>query len=414
VLRKTLGIPLFQEQVMKLAMVAADYTPGEADQLRRDMAAWRRSGRIEKHGEKLISRMIAKGIRKEFAERVFDQIRGFGEYGFPESHAASFALIGYCTAWLKHHYPVEFTCALLNAWPMGFYSPATIVEDAKRHGIQILPIHALKSQWECTLERTEEARKPHPFALRMGLRYVKGLGEGDWEKVQEARSRESRRGGDADGGLSLRTFIEASRLDEGALASLAESGALSCFGILRREALWEVSGIRRERSAQIASQSVSQASLSMDGKQKTPLFPSLDQLECLTWDYLSTGLSTEAHPLEPYREELAERGLPDAQKLIAMPDGSKVSYAGLVICRQHPGTANGVTFMTLEDESGFVNLIVWGTVFNKFRTLILTSALLGITGKIQAKDNVVNVIVETCWKPKLSSRPVSAGSRDFH
>src|SRR5262245_9321293 len=184
VLEKTLGVPLFQEQVMKLAIVAADYTPGEADQLRRDMAAWRRSGRIEKHRERLVGRMEHKGISREFAERVFDQIRGFGEYGFPESHAASFALIAYATSWLRKHYPAEFTCSLLNAQPMGFYSPATIVGDAQRHGLDVRPIDVTRSDWDCTLEPADDA---YEFAVRMGLRWLKGVSLADGRRLVEAR-----------------------------------------------------------------------------------------------------------------------------------------------------------------------------------------------------------------------------------
>src|SRR6266496_1296412 len=186
VLEKTLGVPLFQEQVMRLAVVAADYTPGEADQLRRDMAAWHRSGRMERHHERLITRMQAKGIAPQFAERVFEQIKGFGEYGFPESHAASFALIAYATAWLKCYYPAEFACSLLNAQPMGFYTAATIVEDAKRHHVVVRSIDVQVSDWDCTLEPCPESRGS--YAVRMGLRYVKGLGEGEWERIVRARA----------------------------------------------------------------------------------------------------------------------------------------------------------------------------------------------------------------------------------
>jgi len=419
VLRKTLGVPLFQEQVMRLAMVAADYTPGEADQLRRDMAAWHRSGRIEKHREKIIGRMTAKGIQEGFAEKVFDQIRGFGEYGFPESHAASFALIGYCTAWLKLYYPAEFTCALLNAWPMGFYSPSTIVEDAKRHGIRVLPIDVLRSSWECTLEEAARAARrgraapPEPgdaqrgsrFAIRLGLRFVKGLGEADWEKIRTARRRGAgRRGAGTRASAALKSFAAASRLDGGALAVLAESGAFCCFGVERREALWQVLGIRGGKV---------QSHLRLEDRERAPAFAPLDALDGVAWDYVSTGLSAETHPLEPFREELMRLGLPDARSLAERPDGMRVSYVGLVICRQRPATANGVTFMTLEDETGFVNLVVWSREFQRYRTLILTSALLGVSGKLQSQEGVVHLVVESCWKPRLSSRPAAAGSRDF-
>src|SRR5438309_5785059 len=215
---------------MRLAMIAADYTPGEADQLRRDMAAWHRTGRMERHRERLIARMQAKGIAVEFAERVFEQIRGFGEYGFPESHAASFALIAYATAWLKCHYHGEYTCALLNAQPMGFYVPATIVEDAKRHGVVVCSIDVQGSDWDCTLESCAESAGG--FAVRMGLRYVKGLGEGEWESIVEARR--------AAGFASLQDFARRTGLDEGSLSALAEAGAFDSFRVDRRTALWDV------------------------------------------------------------------------------------------------------------------------------------------------------------------------------
>ena len=224
VLEKTLGVPLFQEQVMRLAVVAADYTPGEADQLRRDMAAWHRTGRMERHRERLITRMQAKGIAPQFAERVFEQIRGFGEYGFPESHAASFALIAYATAWLKCHYHAEFTCALLNAQPMGFYAPATIVEDAKRHHVIVRPVDVRVSEWDCTLEPCEESAGG--FAVRMGLRYVKGLGERDWESIAAARR--------AAPFASVGDFVRRTTLDEGVLGTLAEAGAFDGFNVARR------------------------------------------------------------------------------------------------------------------------------------------------------------------------------------
>lgn len=397
VLRKTLGVPLFQEQVMKLAVVAADYTPGEADQLRRDMAAWRRSGRIEGHGEKIVSRMMRKGIAREFAERVFDQIRGFGEYGFPESHAASFALIAYCTAWLRCHYPAEFTCALLNAWPMGFYSPATIVEDARRHGLEVRAVDVSSSDWECTLESAGDASQR--FAVRMGLRYVKGLGEGDWKRIEAARR----------AGVSrLADFVAASGLDEAALEALAAAGALQSLGVQRRDALWSVTGASRLRAAAAAD------ALGLGDPEIAPELEGLTAYEEISWDYGASGHSTRGHPLAPYREELAGRGLPDAAALSAVADGSRASYAGLVICRQRPSTAGGVVFMTLEDESGFVNLVVWEKVFAANRKVILTSPVLGVTGNIQSRDGTVHLIVESCWKPQLSSAPARAASRDFH
>ncbi len=417
VLKKTLGVPLFQEQVMRLAVVAAGYTPGEADQLRRDMAAWRKSGRIEKHEKRLIDGMMKKGIGQEFAERVFSQIRGFGEYGFPESHAASFALIAYCTAWLKCHYPVEFTCGILNAWPMGFYAPSTLIEDAKRHGVQVLPVDVLHSDWYCTLVPADGAdsfpgnstKAAHPFAVRMGLRFVKSLSERDWERIQSARGT---------GFRSVEDVAARTGLDERTLALLAESGAFGSLGQNRRPALWAVSGAARLKGLREEhadrSGPMAKGSLGLEEREIEPRFPELTELESIVWDYASTGHSADGHPLEPFRDELTGLGLPDALGLARKKDGSRVSYAGLVICRQRPGTAGGVVFMTLEDESGFVNLVLWQKVFQRFRTVILTNSLLGVTGKLQSQNGVVHVIVESCWKPRLSYHPPAKQSRDFH
>jgi error-prone DNA polymerase len=426
VLKKTLGVPLFQEQVIRLAMVAADYTPGEADQLRRDMAAWRRSGRIERHRERLVRRMTAKGIEPEFAERVFDQIRGFGEYGFPESHAASFALIAYATAWLKRHYPDVFACALLNAQPMGFYTASTIVEDAKRAGVEFLAIDIHHSSWDCTLGGRMRGRFPNrgngdtfldsagtgdepesskvsPFPgfgkrppIRMGLRYVKGLGKADWQKIEGARKERSF--------SSVEDFVRRSGLDEGTVARLAEAGALAGFHANRRTALWAARGASR----------APRSSLNLRRDERTPRFAELDAFESIGWDYRTSGHSPRGHPLAPLRERLRARRLPDARTVSAMRHGRRVRYAGMVICRQRPGTASGVVFMTLEDETGFVNVVVWSPVYEEQKLLIKTSNFLGVTGKLQVQDGVTHLIAEKFWTPRLDAVPASAGSRDFH
>jgi error-prone DNA polymerase len=394
VLEKTLGVPLFQEQVMRLAVVAADYTPGEADQLRRDMAAWHRTGRMERHRERLITRMQAKGIAPGFAERVFEQIRGFGEYGFPESHAASFALIAYATAWLKCHYPAEFACSLLNAQPMGFYAPATIVEDAKRHQVVVNPIDVQSSSWQCTLEPCGQSAGD--FAVRMGLRYVKGLGEGDWERLDLARHAASF--------TSLEDFVRRSGFDEAALSGLAEAGAFDGLGVDRRAALWDV-----RRLAQVRNQS-----LQLPAREAKPAFDPLSAFEEVGWDYRRTSHSARRHPLEPFRNMLAAHRLPDARTIAAGENGAKVRYAGLVICRQRPGTAGGVVFMTLEDETGFVNVVVWESVFQRYAVLAKTVSFLGITGTLQVEDNVVHLIAEELWEPRVKLKPAAATSRDFH
>jgi len=394
VLEKTLGVPLFQEQVMRLAVIAADYTPGEADQLRRDMAAWHRTGRMERHRERLLSRMQVKRIAPEFAERVFQQIRGFGEYGFPESHAASFALVAYATAWLKCHYPAEFTCALLNAQPMGFYAPATIVEDARRHGIVVRPIDVQASAWDCTLESCAESAGG--FAVRMGLRYVKGLGESDWRRIEEARR--------ASQFVSLEDFVRRTGLDEGALNLLAEAGAFDGFDPERRKALWEVRKLVRTR----------RETLSLPAREAGPAFDPLSAFEEVTWDYRTTLHSPRRHPLEPLRAALQAQGLPHARAVASMQDGKRVRYAGLVICRQRPGTAGGVVFMTLEDETGFVNVVLWERVFEQYATLAKTANFLGITGTLQTEDGVVHLVAEKLWAPQINRAITSAPSRDFH
>jgi error-prone DNA polymerase len=394
VLEKTLGVPLFQEQVMRLAVVAADYTPGEADQLRRDMAAWHRTGRMERHHERLITRMQAKGIAPQFAERVFEQIRGFGEYGFPESHAASFALIAYATAWFKFHYHAEYTCALLNAQPMGFYAPATIVEDAKRHNVVVRPIDVRVSEWDCTLEPYTES--VGGFAVRMGLRYVKGLGETDWQSIARERNAASF--------ASVDDFVRRNTLDEGVLGMLAEAGGFDGFDIDRRTALWDVRRLVHARDE----------SLPISARERMPLFESLSAFEEVKWDYRTTTHSPRRHPLAPIRPSLIWQGLPDARTVATMKNGEKIRYAGLVICRQRPGTAGGVVFMTLEDETGFVNVVVWESVFQRYSVLAKTLSFLGISGTLQAEDNVVHLVAEKLWEPKVELKPIGAPSRDFH
>jgi error-prone DNA polymerase len=429
VLEKTLGVPLFQEQVMKLAIVAADYTPGEADQLRRDMAAWRRSGRIEKHHQRLVSRMVQKGIAAEFAERVFQQIRGFGEYGFPESHAASFALIAYVTAFLKCHYLPEFTAALLNAQPMGFYSVATIVEDARRHGLEVRPVCVQESGWDCTIERKEpqasglgapraarsgvgggastdplrrggglpqNPETEDALALRMGLRFVKGLRELEAQKMIAMRGERRFE--------SIDDVARRTSLSRDALERLAEAGAFEGIGLERRYALWDARRAVRGRAE----------SLGLEHREVVPELSELGELETVLWDYRTTSHSPRGHPLGALRQELRMQGLPDARAVAEMSDGEAVSYAGLVICRQRPGTASGVVFMTLEDETGLVNVVVWSSVFERHALLLKTEAFLGISGRLQVEQGVVHLVAEGMWRPEVSRRPPEVESRDFH
>jgi hypothetical protein len=708
VLERTLGVPLFQEQVMRLAVVAADYTPGEADQLRRDMAAWRRSGRIEKHRQRLIDAMERKGIARAFGERVFEQIRGFGEYGFPEcvagttrvidadsgrwvaiedvvagrvplrttlscnaalriearrvvaavpsgakpcfrlctelgreleataehplltptgwlplselrpgdlvatarslplrgqpqwqrsalvtlgnqiaaatraghreqripeevfelsrddlaiviarmweragelprrlrqaayatasrgladdlqhlllrlgilarrgertradvrgfaivisdpadlarfyrivgrrflaagrrlrarlralhcriisqlastlrsapgpaalesgdappalgddagppldvvwdrvvaidsigrretydleiednhnfiandlvvhnSHAASFALIAYATSWVRRHYPVEFTCSLLNAQPMGFYAPATIIGDAQRHGVEVRPIDVARSHWDCTLEPTEA---PADFAVRMGLRWVKGLAQAEGQRITAARR--------AGPFTSIEDFVRRVPLGQRGHAQLAEAGALGALTPARRDALWQVRGwIARRDDA-----------LPLGDAAPAPALDPLTPFDEILWDYAASDHSTRGHPLAPLRPELRARGWPDARTLVARArPGQRADFVGLVICRQQPGTASGVVFMTLEDETGLVNVVVWQRVFQALGHIIRSTSLLGIGGTLQVEDRIVHLIAEHVWAPRLSRPVAPVASRDFH
>ncbi len=390
ILSKTLGVPIFQEQVMKLAVEAAGYTPGEADQLRRDMGAWRKSGRIEKHRTRMIPRMLAEGIPEEFAERVFSQIRGFGEYGFPESHAASFALLAYVTAWLRCHHHDAFTCAILNAQPMGFYTPATLVEDAKRHGVKVLPIDINKSQWNCTLEVATDT----DTAVRMGLRYVKGLGVVERERLESGDSPYP----------NLATFVRQTRLHNKGLHALAEAGAFECFDLNRRDAIWQVRSLSR----------FVQDSLPLEPASSQISFASLASDDQVMWDYRSSQHSTRGHPMRGLRHTLRSRGIHEATRIHDCTHGDELDYVGVVICRQRPGTASGVTFFTLEDETGFVNVVVWKQVFDRHAALAKTAALLGVTGKIQKADGVIHLMAKSLWAPDVALANQTHRSRDFH
>jgi len=427
ILRKTLGIPLFQEQVMRLAMVAADYTAGEADQLRRDMATWRSHGPMEQHHERLVTRMVAKGIKEEFAERVFQQIKGFGEYGFPESHAASFALIAYATSWLKCHHPDVFACSLLNAQPMGFYSPGTIVEDAKRHDVPVLPVDVVASSWHCTLapkssmpgdvgradsdsgprpERAQRAMRGAVSAtnitkhapLRMGLRYVKGLRREVGERIVEGQLVSPYR--------NIADLYRRARVPVDDLTALARAGALSGLEPDRRKALWAVHGLsKKDRPEQLL--------LPLVDRAPVPGLKELSEMDLVNWDWGSGGHSSRAHLLAPLRATLTERGWPTAEGVNEMVDGLRCDYVGMVICRQRPSTAKGVTFLTLEDETGFVNLVMWQNVWDEHKILARSLAVMGVSGKIQAEDGVTHLVVEEVWRPELREKLATRGSRDF-
>ncbi|MCU0835504.1 MAG: error-prone DNA polymerase [Chromatiaceae bacterium] len=370
VLGRTLGVPIFQEQVIKVATVAAGFSPGEADQVRRSMAAWRRRGGLEPFRERLIGGMVARGYACEFAEQIYQQILGFGEYGFPESHAASFALLVYVSAWLKHHEPAAFFAALLNSQPMGFYAPAQLVREARRQGVEVRPVEVSASDWDCTLEHGASGAP----ALRLGLRLVKGLSHSGAERLVAARAAGSWR--------SVADLARRAGLDRGDLHALAGADALLGLAGNRHRAAWEAAGITPERP--LAPAPV--------GRGPLPLLPPPSEGEAIAADYSSLGLSLRRHPLALLRESLKGRRLLCAAEVGAAPPGRVVSAAGLVINRQRPASANNVTFVTLEDETGFVNLVVWQRLAERQRKILLGARLLGVVGEVQREAGVTHLV----------------------
>jgi len=391
ILERTLGVPLFQEQVMQLAIVGAGYTGGEADQLRRDMAAWRRNGKLERHRARLLDGFEQNGISREFGERLYQSIQGFGEYGFPESHAASFAHLVYASSWLKVHHPAAFAAALINSQPMGFYSPGTIVKDAERHGVEVLPARVDASDWDCTLEGVDGRVHGDPPALRLGLRIVGGLGEEAGRRVERARRERALSG--------VEDLVARAGLDRRSLDALARAGALAGFGLGRREALWKSRGPREEDLL-----------AGVDFREEAPVLPAMTRAEQLVLDYSSTGVAVGDHAMEVARPHLP-RHFKSARDLASLAHGSQVSTAGLVICRQRPGTASGVVFITLEDETGFVNLILWAATFERWRHVATTSSMLAAHGKVERDGDVIYVVPERLEALSLAGMP--SASRDF-
>ncbi|HEX9206976.1 MAG TPA: error-prone DNA polymerase, partial [Steroidobacteraceae bacterium] len=395
VLKRTLGVPIFQEQVMQLAIVAAGFTPGEADQLRRAMAAWKRKGGLGHFEERLIRGMRERGYGEEFARRIFQQILGFGEYGFPESHAASFALLVYVSAWLKRHEPAAFAAALINSQPMGFYAPSQIVQDARRHGVEVRPVEVHHSDWDCTLEPVPDTGAP---ALRLGLRLVKGLPE------EAARRLVAARGGRGRTFENVQRMAERARLDRREMGCLAAAGALAGLGGHRHRAAWQVAGFE-------APLPVMPEVRIAEG---IPLLRAPREGEDIVADYSHTGLTLRRHPLEVLRGRLDGRGLLDSRRLRATANGSTVRTGGLVITRQRPGSAEGVTFVTLEDEFGSINVIVWRDVAERQRQALIGSRLLGVAGKLQLEGEVMHVIAHRLVDLTRLLGRLRTGSRDFH
>ena len=393
VLERTLGVPLFQEQVMKIAVVAAGYSEGEADELRRSMAAWRRNGHIERHRERLIGGMLKRGYEPEFAERLFRQIQGFGDYGFPESHAASFALLAYVSSWLKCHEPAAFTCGLINSAPMGFYSPDQLLQDARRHHVRVLPVDVRYSHWDCTLEDVDDRhRQP---AIRMGLRLVTGFREDTAEAIDRAR----RQAAFAD----VADLCRRAHLDSRQSALLADAGALRALAGHRHRARWAVAGIEPQRPlfGDVAEQEEIQLPL-----------PSV--AENMRADYAMTGTTLGPHPLRLLRAQLRAKRYCGSVDLTDLPHGRLVRTAGLVTLRQKPGTASGVIFMTLEDEHGTTNIVVWHDLAERQRRVLLESRLMAVEGRLETESGVRHVIAHRLvdLSPMLGELVVS--SRDFH
>jgi error-prone DNA polymerase len=403
-----LGVPLFQEQAMKIAIVAAGFSPGEADKLRRAMATFRRVGTIHTFQRKMVEGMAARGYERDFAERCFKQIEGFGEYGFPESHAASFALLVYASCWLKARYPDAFCAAILNAQPMGFYAPSQLVRDAREHGVVLHAADINASVWDCTLEplapdEGDTGSRMHSrhaamagvirtrCAVRLGFRMVKGLREEAMARLVACRGE----GYDSVRDLWLRTG-----LGRGQLEKLADADAFRSLGLDRRAALWAVRAldegttpdrmplfdVTRGQGDDVGTEVIGEP------EARLPAMPPGEHVVC---DYRALGLSLKAHPVSFLRDRLARDGIVSHEALERMRSGRRVSIAGLVLVRQRPGSAKGVIFATLEDETGVANAIIWPKIFERYRPIVLGARLIGVTGRLQSEDGVIHVVADT-------------------
>ena len=419
VLGKTLGVPLFQEQAMKIAIVAAGFTPSEADGLRRAMATFRRNGSIPLFRDKLVGGMVARGYEREFAERCFKQIEGFGDYGFPESHSASFSLLVYVSAWIKRHYPAAFACALLNSQPMGFYAPAQIVRDARDHGVEARHPDINCSDWDCTLEpvifpppprssplKGEEEKEsdmniPSPLegegqgeeenitcatttgdvALRLGLRQIKGFREEDADAIMDGRG---------DGYGTIAGLRAAASIKRGTLERLARGDAYQSLGLDRRQALWAVRGLPSDETLPLF------AGLTDEELHPEPdvALPQIRLGEQVADDYRTLKLSLKSHPMALLRGGFTRQKMIKCAELLEQKNGARVQLAGLVLVRQRPGSAKGVMFVTLEDETGIANIIVWSHVKERFRPALLGARLMGVQGKMQRQGIVIHVVAD--------------------
>lgn len=411
VLERTLGVPIFQEQVIKLAMVAAGFSAGEADRLRRAMAAWKRHGNLEPFREKLIAGMLQRGHEPEFAERLYQQICGFGGYGFPESHAASFALLVYISAWLKHHHPAAFYTALLNSQPMGFYSPAQLVQDAQRHLVPVYPLDINHSDWDHSLVVSTNPTRPH--GIRLGLRLVKGLRREAGQRLVEGRP---------PGGYShIQTLMNIPQVRPQDLETLASAGALCSLAGHRHQARWDILGHEVPTALFRATEASEKPDHRKSGHEKSRIhehknlkLPPPSEGQNILEDYASLGLSLERHPMILLRESGLLRYCLKADQLKSTHHGQMVRVAGLVTGRQRPGSASGVTFVTLEDETGHINVVVWVATARRQRQPLLTARLLEVKGVVEREQSIIHVIAGRLKDLSHLIPTLKLHSRDFH
>jgi error-prone DNA polymerase len=410
VLSRTLGVSIFQEQVMQLAVVAAGFTPGESDQLRRAMAAWKRRGGLEPFHDKFVGGMLANGYAPEYAEAIYNQIKGFGEYGFPESHSASFALLAYASSWLKRHHQAAFTCGLLNSQPMGFYAPAQLVQDARRHGVEVRAADVTISDWDCTLEKSgpgsnfsRQVGSPAPAnespeapVLGLGLRMVRGLVEEAGQRIAEARR--------ARPFADVNDMATRARLDRGDLNALARADALASLAGHRRDAYWHTLGV------ELPSEIGTEAPL----ESACPQLPAPTEGENIVEDYRNLSLTLRRHPLSLLRASLRKRRILEAAQINAARHGQLVRVSGLVTCRQRPHTAKGVVFITIEDETGMANIVVWSNVGERQRKEMLGAQLLTVYGHVERQGEVVHVIAGRLQDDTAMLGKLEVTSRNFH
>ena len=399
-LGKTLGVPLFQEQAMRVAIECAGFTPGEADLLRKSMATFKFTGGVSKFKEKLVEGMVGNGYERAYAEQTCKQLEGFGSYGFPESHAASFALIAYASAWLKCWHPEAFCAALLNSQPMGFYAPAQIVRDAREHGVEVRPVCANASRWDCTLEPTGDEEQ---FAVRLGLRMVRGLANAHAAKIVSARADQPF--------ASVDDIWRRAGVPIAALTHIAEAdGFRPCFGHARREALWALKGLRDEPLPLFAAASARAEEIVQEFDEPAAVLRPMTAGGEVVEDYRHVSLSLRQHPLSFLREELRRRRIVTCAEAMEARDGRRLEAAGIVLVRQRPGSAKGVMFITLEDETGIANLVVWTKVFEQYRRTVLSAGMIAVRGRIQREGEGVHLVAQQLTD--LSTELASVGERD--